>query len=77
LSGSLSNIFSSYSGLITINEARGKLDMSAVEAGDYTLVPANMWPLTTENVGAFFAQSKLAAKESGESAHNGAGDDKQ
>ena len=65
------------SGLITINEARGKLDMSAVEAGDYTLVPANMWPLTTENVDAFFEQSKLAAKESGEPAHNGAGDDKQ
>lgn len=64
------------SGLITINEARGKLDMDAVEAGDFTLVPANMWPLTNDNVNAFFAQSKLAAKESGEPAHNQAGDDK-
>lgn len=65
------------SGLITINEARDKLELSAVEAGDYTLVPANMWPLTSDNVNAFFAQSKLAAQQGGEPAHNGAGDDKQ
>ena len=57
-------------GLLTINEARDKLDLSAVDAGDYTFVPANLWPLTVDNVDAFFAQSKLAM-------HNGAGDEKQ
>ena len=57
-------------GLLTINEARDALDLEAVEAGDYTFVPANLWPLTPGNVEAFFAQSKLAA-------HNSAGDDKQ
>lgn len=57
-------------GLLTINEARDALDLSAVDAGDFTFVPANLWPLTVENVGAFFAQSKLAAEK-------GAGDDKQ
>jgi hypothetical protein len=57
-------------GLLTINEARDKLDLSAVDAGDYTFVPANLWPLTVDNVDAFFAQSKLAM-------HNGAGDEKK
>jgi len=57
-------------GLLTINEARDRLDLEAVEAGDYTFVPANLWPLTVENVKAFFAQSKLAQ-------HINAGDDKQ
>lgn len=57
-------------GLLTINEARDALDLEAVEAGDFTFVPANLWPLTPDNVEAFFAQSKLAS-------HNSAGDDKQ
>jgi len=58
------------SGLLTVNEARDALDMDAVEAGDQIFVPANLYPLTSENVKAFFAQSKMAS-------HNSAGDDKQ
>jgi len=57
------------SGLLTINEARSKLELDAVEGGDTPLVPANQWPLTQENIDAFFAQSKLAL-------NNPAGDDK-
>ena len=57
-------------GLLTVNEGRDALDLEAVEAGDQIFVPANMYPLTKENVDAFFAQSKLAS-------HNTAGDDKQ
>lgn len=64
------------SGLKTINEAREELDMDAVEAGDYTLVPANMWPLTQENANAFFAQAKKNALSDGTN-HNPAGDDKK
>ena len=58
------------SGLLTVNEGRDALDLEAVEAGDQIFVPANMYPLTKDNVDAFFAQSKLAS-------HNSAGDDKQ
>lgn len=62
-------------GLMTINEARDKLDMDAVEAGDYTLVPANMWPLTVDNANAFFAQAKKTISDG--SNHNPAGDEKK
>ena len=55
------------SGLLTLNEARDSLDLDAVEAGDLTLIPANLYPLTLANAEAIFAQSKLAL-------HNGAGD---
>jgi len=58
------------SGLLTINEAREKLELDGVEGGDTPLVPANQWPLTQANIDAFFAQSKAAL-------HNAAGDDKQ
>lgn len=58
------------SGLLTINEAREKLELDGVEGGDTPLVPANQWPLTQANIDAFFAQSKAAL-------HNAAGDDKK
>lgn len=58
------------SGLLTINEAREKLELDGVEGGDTPLVPANQWPLTQANIDAFFAQSKAAL-------HNAAGDDKR
>lgn len=63
------------SGLWTINEARDRMDMSAVEAGDYTLVPANMWPLTTDNANAFFAKAKETISNGNN--HNPAGDEKK
>lgn len=57
-------------GLLTVNEARSKLELDAVDGGDTPLVPANQWPLTQDNIDAFFAQSKKIL-------HNPAGDDKQ
>ena len=62
-------------GLMTINEARGKLDMDAVEAGDFTFMPANMWPLTVDNANAFFAKAKSTISDG--SNHNPAGDEKK
>lgn len=52
-------------GLLTINEARGKLGLDNVEpeVGDILFMPANLLPLTPENVEAILAKSKLALDE--------------
>ena len=61
------------SGLLTMNEARKKLGMPSMgEAGDYHFIPANLMPLTEENVDAYMAKSKLIIQQS----HNPQGDDK-
>lgn len=59
--------------LLTPNEGRDALDLPAVDGGDTVLFPANLIPLTQENINAYFA----AAKEKLGQAHLGAGDDKQ
>lgn len=52
------------SGLITPNEARSKLGMQSMgSVGDYFWIPANLLPMTEENVKAILAKSKLALKE--------------
>ena len=61
------------SGLLTMNEARKKLGMPSMgEAGDYHFIPANLMPLTSENIDAYMAKSKLIIQQS----HNPQGDDK-
>lgn len=45
-------------GLLTPNEVRAKENMSAIEAGNYSFVPANLMPLTDENIAAYMAKSK-------------------
>lgn len=61
------------SGLLTMNEARKKLGMPSMgEAGDYHFIPANLMPLTMDNVDAYMAKSKLIIQQS----HNPQGDDK-
>ena len=61
------------SGLLTMNEARKKLGMPSMgEAGDYHFIPANLMPLTEENIDAYMAKSKLIIQQS----HNPQGDDK-
>lgn len=61
------------SGLLTMNEARKKLGMPSMgEAGDYHFIPANLQPLTEENIDAYMAKSKLVIQQM----HNPQGDDK-
>lgn len=63
-------------GLISINEARGKLEMDSIgDAGDYQFFGAGYIPVTTDNINAFFAQSKLLLQN--KTNHSGAGDDKK
>lgn len=63
------------SGMLSLNEARKKLGMQDIgEAGDYYWMPANLIPVTEENVEAILAKSKLALKEAED--HSTAGDDK-
>lgn len=68
------------SGLITVNEARSKLGMSAVEPeiGDVLFIPSNLLPLTKENIEAILAQSKVSLSELNNDidSHNPLGDDK-
>jgi HK97 family phage portal protein len=66
-------------GLISINEARAKLEMDSIgEAGDYQFFGAGYVPVTVDNINAFFAQSKIALQQAGTptTEHNPAGDDK-
>lgn len=61
------------SGALTMNEVRKKLGMPGMgEAGDYHFIPANLMPLTMENIDAYMAKSKIAIEES----HDPKGDDK-
>ena len=58
-------------GLLTINEARKKLGMEDIgDVGDFHFIPANLMPLTDENIDAYMAQNKTAL------GHNPSGDDK-
>ena len=58
-------------GLLTINEARKKLGMEDIgDVGDVHFIPANLMPLTDENIDAYMAQNKTAL------GHNPNGDDK-
>src|SRR5574344_404948 len=50
-------------GMLSVNEIRSKENLTPVEAGDYHFVPANLLPLTEENVSAILAKSKLALIE--------------
>ena len=60
-------------GALTMNEMRKKLGMESMgEAGDYHFIPANLMPLTMENINAYMAKSKAIADES----HDPKGDDK-
>ena len=53
------------SGLMTINEGRAKLSLSAVqpEIGDVLFIPSNLLPLTKDNIESILAQSKLALED--------------
>ena len=60
-------------GALTMNEVRKKLGMEDMgEAGDYHFIPANLMPLTMDNIEAYMAKNKAALAES----HNPQGDDK-
>jgi HK97 family phage portal protein len=62
-------------GMVSVNEARAKLDMDSIgEVGDNYFMQASYYPLTQENIDAFFAASKLALAQTG--SHNPSGDDK-
>lgn len=68
------------SGLFSVNELRAKENAPALDeeiAGNVHFMPANVVPLTDENVKAYLAQSKLALEAGkAKTAHNPAGDDK-
>lgn len=52
------------SGLLTVNEARSKLGMDSIGSeGDYFWLPANLIPVTEDNIQAILAKSKLALQE--------------
>lgn len=62
-------------GAVTMNEFRKKIGMDSIgAAGDYHFIPANLMPLTEENIEAYMAKSKVELEKSQE--HNPAGDDK-
>lgn len=50
-------------GMLSPNEIRAKENESPITAGDYHFIPANLMPLTDENVKAYMAQSKVAIAE--------------
>lgn len=64
LKTSLSNKIDAYTkqlsnGILTPNEIRQKENLSDIEAGSYAFVPANLMPLTEENIKAYMAKSKM------------------
>jgi len=62
-----------------VNELRAKENMPALDeelAGNVHFMPANVVPLTDDNVKAYLAQSKLALDQAAKLKHNPAGDDK-
>lgn len=65
-------------GLLTPNEVRAKENLSSIEAGDCSFIPANLMPLTKENIDAYMAKSKIEI-ENAEQAQtsNGVGSDKR
>ena len=72
------------SGLLSVNEARSKLGLDDIgEVGDTYWLPANLLPLTKDNIDAILAKSKLALQEIKEPEveqlddHSKAGDDLQ
>jgi len=63
------------SGALTMNEVRKKLGMEDMgPAGDVHFIPANLMPLTMENIDAYMAKSKLALEQA--EGHDPNGDDK-
>lgn len=46
-------------GILTPNEIRQKENLAPLEAGDTPFVPANLMPLTEENIKAYMAKSKI------------------
>jgi HK97 family phage portal protein len=84
LTVSMSSKFSAYrsaieAGVYSVNELRAKENMPALDeaiAGNTHFMPANVVPLTDDNVKAFFAKSKLALDQAASLNHNKAGDDK-
>lgn len=56
-----------HAGVCTLNELRDALDMSRIEnevEGNTKFIPANLIPLTEDNIEAILAKSKLALQES-------------
>lgn len=45
-------------GMLTVNEIRRKENLQPVEAGDYAFVPANLLPLTQDNIDAYMSSAK-------------------
>lgn len=46
-------------GVLSVNEIRAKENLPPVEAGNYNFIPANLMPLTEENIKAYMAKSKI------------------
>jgi HK97 family phage portal protein len=72
------------SGLLSVNEARSKLGLDDIGSeGDYYWMPANLIPMTEDNIQAILAKSKLALIQAKETEvemvdeHSKAGDDLQ
>lgn len=84
LTVSMAAKFSAYrsaieAGIYSVNELRAKENMPALNeviAGNVHFMPANVVPLTDDNVKAYLAQSKLALDQAAKLKHNPAGDDK-
>lgn len=59
-------------GLLTVNEGRSLIEMDSIgEEGNYNFIPANLMPLTIENINAYLGSAKAKLSE------KGIGDDKQ
>jgi len=53
-----------FSGLITVNEARDKMDLDSIgEEGDVHWLPSSYFPVTKENIDAFFSKAKTYVEE--------------
>lgn len=72
------------SGLLSVNEARSKLGLDDIGSeGDYYWIPANLIPMTEDNIQAILAKSKVALQASHGNEveqldqHSKAGDDNQ
>lgn len=59
-------------GLLTVNEGRNLLDLEEIgEVGDYSFIPAQLMPLTQDNINAYMGSAKSKLIDS-----SGIGDDK-
>jgi hypothetical protein len=70
-------------GILTVNETRRKENLPDIgEAGDTLFIPANMMPLTMENIKAYMASAKIKQQELNTDSpdtvgnHSNLGDDK-